>query len=154
MQSFTCDPLAEPISPLDGTTMFSLTDDEVSSPLSPSFMCMDDWNRCSSPFSSASGSIPTTPSDSFPNSPCPDGYAPYLEAFEHSFAKSFGEFPAYPNGTNSHFTGRQFSDPNTPDLSTGYSFPPSFEQDHSKTHMATQDLVFSAFMASLPDYSL
>jgi hypothetical protein len=123
-------------------------DNEVSSPLSPSFMGMpvDDWNRCSSPFSAASGSIPTTPSDSFPSSPSPDGFGSYsMEAFEHSFAKSFGDFPAYVNTSGSPFVSRQFSDPNTTDLPASYDL---FEQGAPKVH---HDLDFSAFIAS---YSL
>jgi hypothetical protein len=157
MPSFACDPLTEPISPLDSVSMtFNISDtlnDDVSSPLSPSFMGMDDWNRCSSPFSATSSSMPTTPTASFPSSPCPDGYGSYeLEAFQHSLAKSFGDFPAYVNAPDPSFTGRQFLDPNTPDLSTGYIL--AFEQDPSKVGMATQELDFSAFMASLPEYSL
>jgi hypothetical protein len=131
---------------------FDNLNDEVSSPLSPSFMDMDDWNRCSSPFSAASVSMPTTPSSSFPSSPCLDGYGSYqLEAF---VAKSFGEFPVYANNPDSAFTGRQFLDPNTPDLPTGYDLSSSFDQGPSKVHMATQELDFSVFMGSIPEYSL
>lgn len=159
MPSFACDPLTSPVSPIDcGSMSFDISDhlnDEVSSPLSPSFMGMDDWNRCSSPFSAESSSIPATPSASFPSSPCLDGYGSYpLEEFERSLAKSFGEYSAYTNTPESTFIEPQFLNPSTHDLSTGYDFSSSFAQDPTKVDMATQDLDFSAFMASLPEYSL
>ena len=154
--SFTCGPLSDPVSPLDGSNMpFSIPDSfshEVSSPLSPSFIGtdgMDDWNRCSSPFSAVSSSMPATPSASFPGSPCPDEYGSYpLEAFEQSLTKSFGDFSGYVSSADTSFTGL-FSHPNTTEMPTGYglsAFPPS------KVHMATQDVDFSAFM--LTEYSL
>jgi len=76
-----------------------------------------------------------------------------MEVFEHSLAKSFGEFPAYVNTSESPFVqvGRQFPDPNMSDLPTSYDMSSSFEQGSPKVHMPDQHLDFSAFMA---EYSL
>jgi len=112
-----------------------------------SFLGFDDWSSdCPSPLSSASSiSTPATPS-SYMNSPYPD-YGTYtLDSLEHSLAKAFGnEFPMYQN--NSFM--EEYTDADSP------SAYPSYEHCLPKFHAVTPpDLDFSAFIASLPEYSL
>jgi hypothetical protein len=117
--------------------------------INTSFLGLDDWrSSCPSPLSSASSiSTPGTPS-SYMNSPCPE-YATYtLNSLEHSLAKSFGnEFLGYSSTCDSTFSG-EYTDAGSPPL---YH---SFEPCPPKYHMANSDLDFSAFMPTLPEYSL
>lgn len=104
--------------------------------------------------SAASSSMPATPS--YIDSPSPGAYGTFndsVDSFERSLANSFGDFnlpkqyDLYPSNGDSHFSGSYTNADSPPEY-------PSFEQHHSKTHMASQDLDFSAFMASLPEYSI
>ncbi|KAG6897854.1 hypothetical protein C0992_009991 [Termitomyces sp. T32_za158] len=132
-----CDPLSQPSSP-NGDLLFDTGySNSPGLAIDTSFCGFDDWN-CPSPLSDAS--MPSTPS--FVSSPSLDAYDPFtLQSFEDTLVKSFSnDFQAYPNGCDSQMMGAF-----EPDLtySTG-----------SHIHMASQDHNFSAFMASLPEYSM
>ncbi|RDB22042.1 Repressor ROX1 [Hypsizygus marmoreus] len=146
-----CDPLSDSVNPVDSGGILFGTNDNLGNngcpdlSINTSFLGIDDWN-CPSPLSTDSSSMPATPS-SFMGSPSPDAYGSYtLESFEHSLAKSFeGHFPTYPSSCDSQYLGVFEAD--------SPSAYPTFEPC-SKVHMANQDFVFSAFMASLPEYAL
>jgi hypothetical protein len=99
--------------------------------------------------------MPATPS--YLDSPSPSAYGPFndnVDSFEQSLAQSFGDYDLpkqyelYPNHGDSHYSGGYIN----ADSPSEY---PAFEQHHSKVHMASQDLDFSAFMmASLQEYSI
>jgi len=153
---FACDPLSEnniaALSPVSGM----LPDDVNPSrpPLSIDTSFIDDWSR-SSPSTSAS---PSTTSHL--DSPCPssDPYGSYmLDSFDTTFTKPFDShsspFQVYSNTCQSPFEQHCGNQGGGVYINSPSDFV-SFEHDHPKAELAHLDLEFSAFMASLPQYSL
>lgn len=146
--------MTESISPyVNNDLLFQAADNFVAhtpSNLSINTTYFDDQWNCPSPISSGTPSTPATPS-SYMGSPCPNNYASYtIESLEHSLAKSLRS-NLYQNTCDLHFSGTYPGEADSPSAYLPY------EEEHcnnNNVHMVNQDLDFTAFMASLPEYSL
>ncbi|TFK31778.1 hypothetical protein BDQ12DRAFT_671599 [Crucibulum laeve] len=146
--SFTCNPLAQSATPLPEVSFSTNLNGTESKTrqlsIDTSFMNMESWTRSSSPMSTSTASMPATPFDS----PSPDYGAYVLEATsDYAMGKfgDLGQYPSYSDSPSVPFNGCE-----------GYSSSASFAhfEQEPKLLMASADLDFSAFMNSLPPYSL
>jgi hypothetical protein len=169
MQPFAYDPLSQDNIAALNPISSMLPGGDVNTtrpPLSIDTSFIDDWNHSSpstapssasvtsSSSSSSSSSSPSSPS--YPDSPSPssDPYAYTVDSFDPAFTKPFDSQPSpfhvYSNTCRTPFEqhGNAGVYINSP------SEYVAFDHEHPKAELAHLDLEFSAFMASLPQYSL
>lgn len=112
------------------------------------FRLMDEWTNSSSPISSSTSSLPTTPCQT--NFSCPESYTPFTLDLQSDYTPGdpyVGHSP-YPTYSSVHgLGGNEYGDIHSSLLSCGL--------DHKDSGSVTQeDVDFSTLMASITPYSL
>lgn len=114
------------------------------------FVDAEDWNRVSSPLSTTTSSMPTTPSYTGALSPSAHHFGPYTaEACDRPMHTSFNgseHFPVYSSDYPSNFNDGSVFVNSPSDFC-------SFEQEKFSTSH-TDSLELGTYMASLPHYPL